>query len=363
MQKFNPVSIDHRLVLHSHLPALNTAAFKRFVSEHLLARSPGPSHAQIGITSDCPQQCEYCYNKSRSGSNMDKETIKKVVKDLRKMGVVWLGLTGGEPLLNKDIVEIVESAGDGVALKLFTGGYNLNRILASNLIKAGLFYVSVSLDHWREEEHDRIRGCRGSFRTALKAIDIFNKIGGIHVGVSTVLSRSMLQDGQVDEFIQFLIELGVHEAWLSEIKPATQPLWNEEVIITADEQSDLIKLQDRYNKEGKITVNYLGHFECGGHFGCNAGHKMVYVDAFGEVSPCVFSPITFGNVNGESVECIFKTMRQYFRPQNLCFVNTNYDLFARFYQGRMPIERDDTIQLMQHAKFGTMPEFFRLYYK
>lgn len=363
MQKFSLDKAGGRLVLHSHMPALNSAAFSRFVNEHLLAKTEGPSHAQIGLTNACPQNCGYCYNKSRTGRTMNKETIKRVVKDLKGMGVIWLGLTGGEPLLNKDIVEIVDSIGDDCAIKLFTGGYNLTRKMASDLKKAGLFYVSVSLDHWQAEEHDRGRGCPGSFETALRAIDIFQETGGIHVGVSTVLSPSMLTSGEVEEFLQFLIKLGLHEAWLSETKPAIEPLWDKSIIISEEERLALISLQDRYNKEGKITVNYLGHFESGAYFGCNAGHKMVYVDPFGEVSPCVFAPITFGNVNEEALAGIYEKMKESFKPQNCCFVNNSYQLFERYFKGNYPIEKQDTVKMMEEVRFGELPEFFKRYYK
>lgn len=363
MRKFNLVNVGGRLVIHSHLPAINSEAFYRFVSEHLLAKTEGPTHAQIGVTNACPQNCVYCYNKSRIGEIMDKQTIKRVIRDLKDMGVIWLGLTGGEPLLNKDILEIIEAASDSCAVKLFTSGYNLTRKLASDLKTAGLFYVSVSLDHWQEEKHDAIRGYKGSFETALRAIDIFNEIGGIHVGVSTVLSRDMMEAGQLDELVQFLIESGVQEAWLSETKPAIMPLWDEDFIITEEERINLIRLQDRYNKQDQITVNYLGHFESGSHFGCNAGHKMIYVDTFGEVSPCVFSPITFGSVKNKSVKLIFDEMKRHFQSQDSCFVNNNYKLFAKHYQGQLPIDKDKTKVLMQEAQFGQMSEFFRLYNK
>lgn len=363
MKKFNVVNVDGRLVLHSHLPPMNSPAFSRFINDHLLARSQGPTHAQIGITNTCPQNCDYCYNKSRTGPTMDTHTIKEVIKDLKNMGVIWLGLTGGEPLLNKDIAEIIADIGDNCAAKLFTGGYNLTQELASDLKRAGLDYVSVSLDHWREEEQDRIRGCKGSFHTALKAIEIFRETGGIHVGVSTVLSKSMLHDSHMDKFMQFLIKLGVYEAWFSEVKPAIAPLWNQKAIITAEERNYLMRVQERYNKEGKITVNYLGHFEGGEHFGCNAGHKMVYIDAFGEVSPCVFAPMTFGNVRDESVQNIFQEMRQYFQAHDCCFVNANYPLLAKYYKDQLPIGKEDSLQIMEEARFGQMPEFFKRYYK
>lgn len=363
MQKFNLENVGGRLVIHSHLPAINSRAFSRFVDEHLLARTPGPTHAQVSVTNACPQNCDYCYNKSRTGKIMDKDATIKVIKSLKDMGVIWLGITGGEPLLNKDIVEIVHAIGDDCAAKLFTGGYNLTPELASDLKKAGLFYVSVSLDHWREEEHDKTTGCRGSFQTALKAIEIFNEIGGFHVGVSTVLSREMLKPHEMEQLIQFLIKSGVKEAWVSEIKPATKPLWDENWVISEEEQTGLIKLQDRINKEGKITVNYLGHFESGLHFGCNAGTKMVYIDTFGEVSPCVFLPITFGNVRDRSLQEIFQEMRQYFYPHDCCFVNSNYQLLARHYKGQMPIGREDSIAIMKEARFGKVPEFYRSYNK
>ncbi len=363
MQGFHMVNVGGYLVLHSHLPPINSQAYAKFVREHLLNKTQGPTHAQIGITNVCPQHCDYCYNQSRAGKIMDKDTIIKTIKDLKDMGVVWLGLTGGEPLLNRDILEIVDTIGDDCASKLFTGGYNLTRGLAHDLKKAGLRYVSVSLDDWREEEHDRIRACRGSFKTALKAIEIFQAIGGIHIGVSTVLSKSMLNTGHVDEFIQYLIKTGVNEAWLSEVKPAHNSLWDANTVITEEERQGLLKLQDRYNQQGRITVNYLGHFEGGEHFGCNAGHKMVYIDPFGEVSPCVFAPLTFGNVNHESIKTIFDKMREHFRPQNHCFVNHNYQLFEKYYTGRLPLGKDATLQLMNEVRLGPLPEFFRLYYK
>ncbi len=139
MNKFNIVNVGGRLVLHSHLPAINSPAFSRFVDEHLLARSSGPTHAQVGITNACPQNCPYCYNKSRIGAIMDQDRIKGLITELKQMGVIWLGLTGGEPLLNKHIVEIVDTIGDDCAAKIFTGGYNLTPKLASDLKQAGLY--------------------------------------------------------------------------------------------------------------------------------------------------------------------------------------------------------------------------------
>jgi MoaA/NifB/PqqE/SkfB family radical SAM enzyme len=295
---------------------------------------------------------------------MDKNTIKKVIQELKEIGVVWLGFTGGEPLLNKDIVEIIESASENCAVKLFTTGCTLTKNLASDLKAAGLFSVCVSLDHWVAEKHDRRRRYTGAFKDALKAIDTFMDIGGVHVGVSAVLSRDMIQNDQTEEFLRFLIGLGIHEAWLSEVKPSVEAFWDSNLVITEEDRMKLTKLQDRYNKDGEITVNYLGHFEGKEHFGCNAGCKMVYVDAFGEVSPCVFTPMAFGNVQDKSIRDIFMEMTAFFQPsRESCFINTNYRLLQKYSIGQTMLSKDNSLRMMEEVRFGPLSRFGQLYYR
>jgi MoaA/NifB/PqqE/SkfB family radical SAM enzyme len=362
MSKFQVRQVGDNLILHSHLPPLNSQAYTRFVKEHLLAKTPGPSHAQIGITNACPQNCEYCYNRNRQGQVMSKDTIKRTAKQLREMGIVWLGLTGGEPLLNKDIVEITESVSRDCAVKLFTTGCTLTREKALALKRAGLFSVSVSLDHWREEEHDRGRRYPGAFKQALKAIEIFKNVGGIQVGVSAVLSPEMIVRDQVEDFLRFLKGLDIHEAWLSEVKPAIEAFWDENLVISEEERLKLVRLQDRYNAAGGMTVNYLGHFEGKECFGCNAGKKMVYVDAFGEVSPCVFAPLSFGNVQTESLPAIFAEMNNRFPSEDGCFINKNYRLLKRYSTGQKVLCKQDSMKMLEEVRFGKLSEFNKLFY-
>ena len=109
-----------------------------------------------------------------------------------------------------------------------------------DLKQAGLFSVSISLDHWEEEKHDRGRRYKGAFQEALKAIDIFKSVGGIQVGVSAVLSREMIRNNQVEEFLEFLKGLDIHEAWLSEVKPSLEAFWDNNLVITEEERLKLV---------------------------------------------------------------------------------------------------------------------------
>jgi MoaA/NifB/PqqE/SkfB family radical SAM enzyme len=361
--KFRVMEVGGSLVVHSHLPPLNSRAYARFVQEHLLAKSAGFSHAQIGVTNACPQNCGYCYNKTRSGRVMDTGTIQKTIRGLKASGVFWIGLTGGEPLLNKELPEIVETIGPDCASKLFTTGCSLTRQLAFDLKNAGLFSVSISLDHWQEEEHDRVRNYPGAFKAALDAIDIFLGVGGIHVGVSAVLSRRMLNRATVEQYLDFLAGLGVHEAWLSETKPSVAAYWKRELVISADEHAMLVRLQDEHNRKGDLTLNYLGHFEDARHFGCTAGHKMIYVDAFGEVSPCVFIPMSFGNVKEKPVQEICRSMQSRFPTENDCFINKNFELLQAASGGRSPLGTEDSVQLLEKVCFGPLARFFHLQFR
>ena len=347
--------------VHSHLPPLNHRAFGRFVDDHLLKRIDGPSHAQVGLTNACPQRCAYCYNRERGGRAMDTETILRTVRELKELGVCWLGLTGGEPLLNPDIARIVAAAAGDCAVKLFTTGSTLTREKARELARAGLFSVSVSLDHWRPEIHDRNRGLAGAFATALRAIDIFKETGGIQVGVSAVVSREMIRNDEVEEFLGFLRGLGIDEAWLCEAKPSVAGFWDPGLVIGEAEQRQIYRIQDRHNRRAGMTVNYLGHFESRDHFGCNAGHKMIFVDACGEVSPCVFTPMSFGNVRQRPLKEIFMGMKSRFPADDTCFINKNFSLIRDAGGGRGFLDPEASLRVMDQAAFGPPSGFYRLY--
>jgi MoaA/NifB/PqqE/SkfB family radical SAM enzyme len=365
LRGFPVKDVGGQMVVHSHLPPLNSRAYARFVRLHLVERIDGPSHAQVGITNACPQNCLYCYNKQRRGRRMDEATIVETIDRLKAMGVVWLGLTGGEPLLNRQIVRIVERAAGGCAIKLFTTGQGLTPSLARDLKAAGLFSVSVSLDHWDAAVHDANRRYPGAFALARQAVETFLGVDGLHVGVSSVVSRRMLAAGEVPRLLEFLDGLHVHEAWLSEVKPSVEAFWDDDQVFGEHDRRRLCALQDEWNKSrarGGLTVNYLGHFEGAETFGCNAGRKMVYVDAFGELSPCVFMPMTFGNLRERPIEDLVGEMRSCSSAGQRCWVNCNYRLLQRVAGGDHLLDHSRAMQVLDACPPAPAPTFDRLLY-
>jgi len=367
-RKFPVTEAGGRLILHSHLPPIDSPAYARFVRVHLLERRRVPSHAQVAVTGACPQRCLVCYNRERKGVTLAPLELQRVISGLVESGVAWLGLTGGEPLLRPDLPELVALGRGRCAMKLFTTGMGATSELASRLRSAGLFSVSVSIDSWDPAVHDGGRGSPGAWRHAVEAVETFLDAGGLHVGISAVLPRDEIRrPAAIERLLAFAQERGVHELWLSETKPAVAALFEDEVVLAEHERRAISGWQDWWNdrvrRAGRgVVLNYLGHFEGAEHFGCNAGRKMIYVDPFGEVSPCVFAPFSLGNVRERPLEDIVADMWGRFPTEDRCFMNRNWPLVEAEARGCLPLGRDASLAMLGKVCFGPLSEFNRRYW-
>jgi MoaA/NifB/PqqE/SkfB family radical SAM enzyme len=369
LTEFPIVETGAGLVLHSHLPPLDSPAYARFVELHLVGRDEGPSHAQVAVTSECPQRCEICYNRDRRGTPLSGTQLRQTIEDLISRGVVWLGITGGEPILRRDLPDLVAIGGDKCAIKLFTTGMGVTPHIASSLREAGLFSVSVSIDDCDETVHDRGRGFPGALQAAVKAVEAFLWTGRVHVGISAVLPRHEIRGiHAIRRLLAFAEQLGVHELWLSEAKPTVRELWRSDCVLAEEERRYIARFQGEWNREARrqgrgVVLNYLGHFEGAERFGCNAGRKMVYVDPFGDVSPCVFTPFSFGNVRERPLSEILHLMRRLFPSEDRCFINRNWPLVEELSGGKLPMDPSRSNALLERVEFGPLSTFNKLYYR
>jgi pyrroloquinoline quinone biosynthesis protein E len=114
------------------------------------------------LTYACPLQCPYCANPidyAKHDSEISTEDWKRVLTQARKMGAVQLGLSGGEPLVRKDLTEIVKHARDlGYYSNLITSGYGLTEEKIVQLKEAGLDHIQVSIQASSQELNDHIAG-------------------------------------------------------------------------------------------------------------------------------------------------------------------------------------------------------------
>ena len=127
---------------------------------------PTPTFVTIAVTYRCQVRCDHCYANSPSRPREDELTtdqLKSVIKQVKGLGAMAVHFSGGEPLLLKDIFELIAYARSlGLLTRVNSNGLLLNEKNVIRLREAGLTECGVSLDSVDPEVHDRLRGTPGS---------------------------------------------------------------------------------------------------------------------------------------------------------------------------------------------------------
>src|SRR5690242_5533118 len=126
------------------------------------------------LSYQCPLHCPYCSNPVDIGGEryrreLGTEDWIRAFREARRLGVLQLALTGGEPMLRRDLVQLCAGARDaGLYSSLITAGTLFTRERAEALKAAGLDHVQISIQSPDPEENDRIASNR-SFANKLEA--------------------------------------------------------------------------------------------------------------------------------------------------------------------------------------------------
>jgi len=170
-------------------------------------------YMRLSVTEACNFRCAYCAPDgymAPSASPLSLHEIESVVRSAVALGVTKIRLTGGEPLLRRDIVEIVQTiaAIDGVRdLALTTNGFLLGR-LAQPLADAGLRRVNISLDSMHRERFAQIVGV-DAFDAVWAGILAAEQAGLAPLKINVVAMRG-INDGEFEDFARLTIERDWH---------------------------------------------------------------------------------------------------------------------------------------------------------
>ena len=144
----------------------------------------------------CNLTCIHCYSISTDidfPGELSTEEVFTVMNDLKAFGVPALILSGGEPLLRKDLFEIAErSKALGFYTALSTNGTLIDLPLARRIATTGFDYVGISLDGL-EETHDRFRRKKHAFEKSLGALRLLRDMG-VKVGLRFTLTADNAAD-------------------------------------------------------------------------------------------------------------------------------------------------------------------------
>ena len=144
-------------------------------------------------TRRCNLSCRHCYSDStaRRYDEMSTDEAMDFLDDIASFGSPALLLSGGEPFIRPDILELVGAAGDrGLPVTISSNGTMVTPERARAVAAAGVRYVGISIDG-REVEHDAFRGRRGAYRRSLAGIAAL-KAEGVRVGVRVTLTATAM---------------------------------------------------------------------------------------------------------------------------------------------------------------------------
>jgi MoaA/NifB/PqqE/SkfB family radical SAM enzyme len=260
-----------------------------------------PTYLVLSLTHLCQCRCVHCCQRQAvrdDRAELTAEEVKSLIDQARRLGAIYVVFAGGEPLMRKDIVELVGHAHRrGLISRINTNGLLFTPELVALLKKAGLTQAGVSIDSPDAEIHDRLRGLPGAFDTALEGIRNLQR-RGILVQLMTYASRENIPEG-LRRLISLGRELGVFYIYF--FFPTASGAWicafNE--LLTEEEKTRVRELADvRYVHVELATRRSL----------CRVSARSVMnVSPYGDLTPCPFVPYVIGNVRS-------RPLKEFWRP-------------------------------------------------
>lgn len=308
-------------------------------------------YLQWDSTDDCNLSCLHCYHPThiQDKSLMMLEEAKNMLNDLSNTAKRWsmvprISISGGEPLLRKDLLEILYHAKEeGIITALLTNGTLLTPTKAKTIYDAGIRRLQISIDGKRET-HNHIRNKPFAYDDALEGIVNASK-AGIDVTVSMTLMQINKED--FEDVIETAIKTGAKQVGFKTYVPDKKIGLNDPEYIGAVDVLPVFRktgeLMEQYGD--KITIlnsdvlwkiveptnpriedakrqnRYLT--------GCSAGYMALLVLSDGTVYPCRRLPIPIGNIKeGISNLIINSTVMQELRDLDKMKRNTLCDKVA-----------------------------------
>ena len=211
---------------------------------------------RISVTRECNLDCFYCHREgepSQTSTEMTPEEIQRIVNIAASFGIRKVKLTGGEPLLREDILEIVKRIEDTLGVEevsMTTNGLLLAGY-AERLKEAGLARVNVSLDTSKPEKFKQITGL-DALEEVIRGIEGASKAGLNPVKVNMVLLKGVNED-EVTSMIRLAREKNIILQIIELESPDEDELYNTYHV-------DLGSVEDSLEKAAeKTTVRRMHH--------------------------------------------------------------------------------------------------------
>ena len=268
----------------------------------------------FAINFNCNLNCEHCLTKAFHKSNnpqkdcLSTEDIISVIEECKRNGIFVFVLQGGEPLIHRDFDRIVRACSPNENhIIILTNGIALTGTKLRKYKELGVDQFDFSIDSFNADEHDSFRRKKGAFQRVFEAMELSKKYG-FKVSISVTVTNETLHSAGIQKLFKYSIET---KTPTQIFVPQRCGNWRTKKDFRLTEQNH--QYIDELNKKyGFIKRDIHGTF---GECGCPAFKHTIYITAKGDVLPCPFIHISFGNVKKEKLKDILNKGQKvgYFR--------------------------------------------------
>jgi heme b synthase len=291
------------------------------------------------VTRSCNLACGHCRASALCGpyeGELGTKECLRILDEIAAVGKPVIILTGGEPLLRKDIYEIAAYGSSlGLRMVLATNGTFVTEAVAKKLIESGIRRVSISLDGPDAASHDSFRGVPGAFAEALAGIEAMKKVG-LEFQINTTITQVNLARIREIHDLAHRIGAAAHHIFLlvptgrgrELAEQAITPLAYEETLnwfyeeglgcgiqLKATCAPHYFRIFHQRQKErrnmtekpmptdaaaGKPSGGHGGHALNAMTRGCLGGITFCFISHTGQVQPCGYLELDCGQVTQKS---------------------------------------------------------------
>ncbi|MBZ0111242.1 MAG: radical SAM protein [Thermoanaerobaculia bacterium] len=265
-----------------------------------------PSLVSWNLTKKCNLKCPHCYLDAGKSASRELDTAEclALVDEMADLGTEMVILTGGEPLLRKDIYEIASAASRrGLWVVMGTNGVLVTDAVAQKMVECGVKGVGISIDSIDAARHDAFRGGKNAWHHSVRALETCRR-HGLEVLVQTTVMEENYDE--VGDLLAFARDQG---AWSFNLYLLVQTGRGETMTELSSQRTEslltwLTEQQERYRPmlvRSKCAPQFkriayeqgLAGLESGG---CMAGTHYCRITPEGNVTPCPYTVEIAGNV-------------------------------------------------------------------
>jgi pyrroloquinoline quinone biosynthesis protein E len=245
------------------------------------------------LTHRCPLRCPYCSNPlelARASAELDTASWSRVFTEAAALGVLQVHFSGGEPLVRRDLVELVAAAtASGLYSNLITSGIRLDADRLARLVNAGLEHVQLSLQDSDAGIGDRIAGLPGAQQIKHRVAGLV-RAAGLPLTVNAVVHRQNIE--HLEDIIDLAVALGADRLEVAHVQYYGWALTNRAALLPSREQFNGATARveaARARLAGRLIIDYVPpDYFAQRPKACMAGwgRRFLNVTPSGKVLPC-----------------------------------------------------------------------------